>query len=66
MQLQLVPPHDPATAAAQVVELLRDDRRRVDLGARGKAFVARYDYRLMAQAELARLQAICDRAEVSR
>jgi glycosyltransferase involved in cell wall biosynthesis len=60
-QLQIATPHDQADAASKVLQLLRDEPQRVALGERGKAFVARYDYRLMAQAELARLATLLNR-----
>jgi glycosyltransferase involved in cell wall biosynthesis len=59
-QLQVVKPHDQTEAASTIVVLLNDDERRTALGQRGKEFVARYDYRIMAQAELARLSALLD------
>jgi glycosyltransferase involved in cell wall biosynthesis len=58
-QLDLVCPRDAKGAAAKVITLLKDPALRAVRGQSGKQFVARYDYRRMAQAELARLKAIC-------
>jgi glycosyltransferase involved in cell wall biosynthesis len=57
-QLELVPQHDAEKAALKVLRLLEDDHRRLSLGRQSKEFVAKYDYRIMAQAELAKLSAI--------
>jgi glycosyltransferase involved in cell wall biosynthesis len=58
-QLEIIRPHDQEAAAARVLDLLVDEPRRIALGQAGRKFVERYDYRAMAQAELAKLQAIC-------
>jgi glycosyltransferase involved in cell wall biosynthesis len=58
--LELAPPHDMEAAASKVLGLLGDDQRRLSLGLKSKEFVARYDYRNMAQAELAKLSAVLE------
>ena len=65
-QLELVPPHQPITAADRLLELLGDEPRRLKLGAQGRAFVARYDFRIMAEQELAKLQHVADRSRVTK
>jgi glycosyltransferase involved in cell wall biosynthesis len=56
-QLEIVPAGDWRAAAARTVDLLRDEPRRSARGAAGREFVRRYDYRAVAQTELAALQA---------
>jgi glycosyltransferase involved in cell wall biosynthesis len=57
-QLQIVPPHEQTAMVATIVDLLKNRERRAALGQQGKQFVARYDYRVMAQAELATLSSL--------
>jgi glycosyltransferase involved in cell wall biosynthesis len=54
-QLEMVPAGDWRAAAARTVELLRDEPRRSARGAAGRQFVRRYDYRRVAEVELAAL-----------
>jgi glycosyltransferase involved in cell wall biosynthesis len=60
-QLDLVRLHDAGGAAGRVVALLTDEPLRLARGEAGRQFIKRYDYRVMAQAELDKLQAICSR-----
>lgn len=54
-QLEMVPAGDWRAAAARTIELLRDEPRRAARGAAGREFVRRYDYRTVAEVELAAL-----------
>jgi glycosyltransferase involved in cell wall biosynthesis len=55
-QLDLVRPGDRAGAALKIIGLLCDESRRREQGRRGREFVARYDYRKVAEAELQALK----------
>jgi glycosyltransferase involved in cell wall biosynthesis len=57
-QLDLARQGDRRGAAAKIVALLRDEPRRLAQGRRGREFVARYDYRKVAAAELQALQGL--------
>jgi len=59
-QLERVPLGDWRAAAARTVGLLADEARRKDLGSANRAFIRRYDYREVANKELAALQAVVE------
>jgi glycosyltransferase involved in cell wall biosynthesis len=54
-QLETVLPHDHQAAASKILALLEDEPRREALARRGKEFVARYDFRAIAESELVKL-----------
>lgn len=55
-QLTQVPLADKSACANALIELLNSEPRQREQGLRGRAFVQRYDYRNVAQEELAALQ----------
>jgi glycosyltransferase involved in cell wall biosynthesis len=57
-QLDLVPLGDRTDAARRILALLADPERQHTQGRRGREFVARYDFRAVAAAELAALAAL--------
>ncbi|MCI0533750.1 MAG: glycosyltransferase family 4 protein [Verrucomicrobiales bacterium] len=57
-QLDLVQAGDREGAAAKILAFLKDEPRRREQGRRGRNFVARYDYRKVARAELQALIAM--------
>ena len=61
-QLDLVKPGDRSGAAKKVLALLEDELQQREQGGRGRDFVARYDYRKVAQVELQALQSAVSKA----
>jgi glycosyltransferase involved in cell wall biosynthesis len=60
-QLASVNPGDRADAARKLLALLCDEPRRQSIGSQGRDFARRYDYRHIAQEELAVLNAALGR-----
>ncbi len=54
----MVPAGDVEGAAASVNSLLADERRQIEIGERGRAFVQRYDYKNVAKEEMAALETV--------
>ncbi len=61
-QLELVPLGDRAGAARKILSLLADEPFQRKRGKAGREFVARYDYRKVAKAELAAVKALFDKS----
>ncbi|MCS1408337.1 MAG: N-acetyl-alpha-D-glucosaminyl L-malate synthase [Verrucomicrobia subdivision 3 bacterium] len=60
-QLEMVQVGDAQAAAKQLIDLVRHPERQRDMGERGRQFVRRFDYRAVAQEELALMEEVVRR-----